>query len=73
MRPTPRSCGPTAQTPTGTPSETACGAFRRRGGTGTRSWRYENGGKPPAVLELLDRLGAEHSHAVFVIEQSHDA
>ncbi|MGH3912009.1 MAG: antibiotic biosynthesis monooxygenase [Pseudonocardiaceae bacterium] len=30
-----------------------------------------NSGKPPAALALLDRLGAEHSHAVFSIEQSH--
>jgi hypothetical protein len=28
-------------------------------------------GKPPAALALLDRLGAEHSHAVFTVEQSH--
>lgn len=31
-----------------------------------------NSGKSPGALELLDRLGAEHSHAVFSIEQSHD-
>jgi len=31
-----------------------------------------NSGKPPATLELLDRLGAGHSHAVFSIEQSLD-
>jgi len=31
-----------------------------------------NSGKPPAALELLDRLGAEHSHAVFSIEESLD-
>jgi hypothetical protein len=30
-------------------------------------------GNPPAALELLDRLGVEHSHAVFTIEQSHEA
>jgi hypothetical protein len=29
-------------------------------------------GRPPAALELLDGLGAEHSHAVFVVEQSHE-
>jgi hypothetical protein len=29
-----------------------------------------NSGRPPAALELLDRLGAEHSHTVFVVEQS---
>jgi len=27
-------------------------------------------GKPPAALELLDRLGAEHSHGVFAVEES---
>jgi hypothetical protein len=32
-----------------------------------------NSGEPPAALALLDRLGAEHSHAVFTVEQSHDA
>ena len=30
-------------------------------------------GKPPAALALLDRLGAEHSHTIFTLEQSHDA
>lgn len=30
-----------------------------------------NSGTPPAALALLDRLGAEHSHAVFSVEQSH--
>lgn len=28
-------------------------------------------GEPPAALALLDRLGAEHSHAVFMLEQSY--
>jgi len=32
-----------------------------------------NSGKPPAALALLDRLGAEHSHGVFAVEQSHPA
>ncbi len=32
-----------------------------------------NSGEPPAALALLDRLGAEHSHAVFTVEQSHAA
>lgn len=32
-----------------------------------------HGGEPPAALALLDRLGADHSHAVFTVEQSHDA
>lgn len=27
-------------------------------------------GEPPAMLALLDRLGAEHTHAVFTVEQS---
>jgi hypothetical protein len=26
-------------------------------------------GEPPAALELLDRVGATHTHAVFVVEQ----
>jgi hypothetical protein len=30
-------------------------------------------GEPPAALALLDRLGAEDSHAVFTVEQSHHA
>ena len=30
-------------------------------------------GEPPAMLALLDRLGAEHSHAVFAVEQSYEA
>src|SRR4051812_20051933 len=30
-------------------------------------------GKPPAVLGLLDRLAAQHSHSVFTVEQSHEA
>ena len=30
-------------------------------------------GEPPAALALLDSLGAEHSHALFTVEQSHDA
>jgi quinol monooxygenase YgiN len=30
-------------------------------------------GEPPAALALLDRLGAEHAHAVFTVELSHDA
>ncbi len=29
-------------------------------------------GKPPAALELLDRLGAEHSHGVFAVEERYD-
>lgn len=29
-------------------------------------------GRPPAALELLDRLGAEQSHEVFTVEQSHE-
>lgn len=29
--------------------------------------------EPPAALALLDRLGAEHSHAVFTVEQTYDA
>ncbi len=29
------------------------------------------GGNPPAALELLDRLGAEHSHGVFTVEESY--
>ena len=32
-----------------------------------------NSGEPPAALALLDRIGAEHSHAVFTVEQSYDA
>ena len=28
-------------------------------------------GEPPAALALLDRLGVEHSHAVFTVEQSY--
>jgi hypothetical protein len=31
-----------------------------------------NSGEPPAALALLDSLGAEHSHALFTVEQSHD-
>lgn len=27
-------------------------------------------GEPPAALALLERLGAEHSHSVYTIEQS---
>ena len=27
-------------------------------------------GKPPAAAELLDKIGAKHSHAWFTIEQS---
>jgi hypothetical protein len=27
-------------------------------------------GHPPAALELLDRVGAEHSHGVFTVEES---
>lgn len=30
-------------------------------------------GKPPAALVLLDQLGVEHSHAVFMVEQSYSA
>ena len=30
-------------------------------------------GEPPAALALLDRLGAEHSHGLFTVEQSYDA
>jgi len=32
-----------------------------------------NSGEPPAALQLLDALGAQHTHAVFSIEQSHTA
>jgi len=32
-----------------------------------------NSGEPPAALELLDALGAQHTHAVFSIEQTHTA
>ncbi|WP_306913165.1 MULTISPECIES: hypothetical protein [unclassified Arthrobacter] len=32
-----------------------------------------NSGETPAALALLDRLGAEHSHAVFTVVQTHDA
>lgn len=28
-------------------------------------------GEPPAALRLLDSIGAEHSHAVFTVEQRH--
>jgi len=28
-------------------------------------------GEPPAALALLDRLGVEHSHAVFTVEQTY--
>jgi hypothetical protein len=31
-----------------------------------------NSGKPPAALELLDRVGAKHSHAAFTVEQSYE-
>ena len=27
-------------------------------------------GRPPAALELFDRVGAEHSHEVFSVEES---
>jgi hypothetical protein len=27
-------------------------------------------GRPPAALELLDRLGAEHTHAAFTVEEA---
>jgi hypothetical protein len=30
-------------------------------------------GRPPAALELLDRLGAQHVHQVFTVEQSLEA
>jgi hypothetical protein len=30
-------------------------------------------GKAPAALELRERLGVEHSYAVFSIEQNDDA
>jgi hypothetical protein len=29
-------------------------------------------GEPPAALALLDRLGAEHTHGVFTVEQTYD-
>jgi len=29
--------------------------------------------QPPPALALLDRLGAEHSHAVFSVEQRYEA
>jgi|GEM_PF-1615956 len=28
-------------------------------------------GRPPAALALLDRLGAEHTHGVFSVEESY--
>jgi hypothetical protein len=31
-----------------------------------------NSGRPAAAMELLDGLGADHSHAVFVVEQSRE-
>jgi hypothetical protein len=30
-------------------------------------------GEPPAALALLDRLGVEHSHGLFTVEQSYNA
>ncbi len=30
-------------------------------------------GRPPAALELLDGVGAEHSHDVFSVEDSYQA
>ncbi len=30
-------------------------------------------GRPPAALELLDRIGSEHSHGVFAVEESYHA
>jgi hypothetical protein len=30
-----------------------------------------NSGRPPAALELLDRMHAEHSHGVFTVEASY--
>ena len=30
-------------------------------------------GTPPAALELLDRVGVEHSHGVFEVAESYDA
>lgn len=30
-----------------------------------------NSGSPPAALELLDRVAAEHSHGVFTVEESY--
>jgi len=53
-----------------------------RGQGGTRRiqtvWRdraalmaVRDSGKPPAALELLDRVGAEHSHGVFSVQQSY--
>ncbi len=32
-----------------------------------------NSSEPPAALQLLDALGAQHTHAVLSIEQSHTA
>lgn len=32
-----------------------------------------NSGKPPAALELLDQMGAEHSHDLFVVEERYQA
>ncbi len=29
-------------------------------------------GRPPAALELFDRIGATHSHGVFAVEDSYD-
>ena len=30
-------------------------------------------GEPPPALALLNRIGALHTHALFTVEQSHDA
>lgn len=30
-------------------------------------------GEPPAALALVERLGGEHSHAVFTVEESFEA
>jgi len=32
-----------------------------------------NSGARPAALELLDRVGAEHSHGVFTVEERYPA
>jgi heme-degrading monooxygenase HmoA len=32
-----------------------------------------NSGEPPPALALLDRLGVEHSHTFFTVEQSYGA
>ncbi len=36
-----------------------------------RSDAVRESGEPPAALALLDRLGAQHSHTVFALEQTY--